>query len=85
MIEFPWKLIYRSRRPEESELYDLGSDPDESVNLYTSETEQVNRLVEVLHELGGFVHQPFGDGEGDPEALERLRALGYVDADAGDS
>jgi arylsulfatase A-like enzyme len=85
VIEYPWKLIYRSRRPDESELYDLGSDPDEAVNLYASETGQATRLVKVLRELGGFVEQPFGDGEGDPEALERLRALGYVDADAGDS
>jgi hypothetical protein len=85
VIEYPWKLIYRSRRPGESELYDLESDPDEAVNLYASETGQADRLVGVLRELGGFVNQPFGDGEGDPEALERLRALGYVDADAGDS
>jgi arylsulfatase A-like enzyme len=85
VIEYPWKLIYRSLRPDESELYDLGSDPDEAVNLYASETEQADRLVEVLHELDGFVTQPFGDGVGDPEVIERLRALGYVDADAGDS
>jgi choline-sulfatase len=85
VIEYPWKLIYRSRRPDESELYNLESDPDEVINLYASEPGQVDRLVEALHELGGFVTQPFGDGEGDPEALERLRALGYVDADAGDS
>ncbi len=84
MIEYPWKLIYRSLRPDESELYDLGSDPDEAVNLYASETEEANRLLEVLHELGGFVDQPFGDGVGDPEVIERLRALGYLDADAGD-
>jgi arylsulfatase A-like enzyme len=85
VIEYPWKLIYRSLRPEESELYDLGSDPGEAVNLYASETEQAARLVEVLRELGGFVEQPFGGGEGDPEALDRLRALGYLDTGAGDS
>jgi arylsulfatase A-like enzyme len=85
VIEYPWKLIYRSLRPDESELYDLGSDPDEAVNLYASESGQAERLVKVLHELGGFVNEPFGDGKGDPEALERLRTLGYVDADAGDS
>jgi len=84
VIEYPWKLIYRSLRPAESELYDLESDPDEAINLYASETAQADHLLEVLHELGGFVHQPFGDGQGDPEALERLRALGYVDADPED-
>jgi arylsulfatase A-like enzyme len=85
VIEYPWKLIYRSLRPNESELYNLESDPDEAINLYASEPGQADRLVEVLHEFGGFVTQPFGDGKGDPEALERLRALGYVSADAGDS
>ena len=85
VIEYPWKLIYRSLRPDESELYNLGSDPGEAVNLYASESGQAERLVKVLHELGGFVNEPFGDGKGDPEALERLRSLGYVDADAGDS
>jgi arylsulfatase A-like enzyme len=84
VIEYPWKLIYRSLRPDESELYDLGSDPDEAVNLYASETEQADHLVAVLHELDGFVTQPFGDGVGDPEVIERLRALGYLDADADD-
>jgi arylsulfatase A-like enzyme len=85
VIEYPWKLIYRPLRPDESELYNLGSDPDEAINLYASETGHAKRLVEALHELGGFVSQPFGDGKGDPEALERLRALGYVDTEAGDS
>jgi len=83
VIEYPWKLIYRPRRPDQSELYDLESDPDEAVNLYASEKGQADRLVEVLHEFDGFVTQPFGDGEGNPEALERLRALGYVDTDEG--
>jgi arylsulfatase A-like enzyme len=85
VIEYPWKLIYRSLRPDESELYDLESDPEEAVNLYASETGQAKRLVEILHELDGFVTEPFGDKVSDPEVLERLRALGYVDADAGDS
>ena len=84
VIEYPWKLIYRSLRPDESELYNLASDPDEALNLYPSETVKADRLVEVLRGLGGFVNQSFGDGEGDPEALERLRALGYVDTDEGD-
>lgn len=84
VIEYPWKLIYRSLRPAESELYNLRSDPDEAVNLYASETEQADHLIEVLHELDGFVTQPFGDGVGDPEVIERLRALGYLDAGAGD-
>jgi arylsulfatase A-like enzyme len=79
LIEYPWKLIYRSRRPDESELYNLELDPDEAINLYSTETEQANRLVEALGELDGFVDQPFGDGGGDPAVLERLRALGYVD------
>jgi len=85
LIEYPWKLIYRSLRPDESELYDLGSDPDEAINLYATETERAGRLVEALRGLGGFVERPFGDGQGDPEALERLRDLGYVDDGAGDS
>ncbi len=85
VIDYPWKLIYRPHRPDESELYDLESDPDEAVNLYAREAERADRLVEALHELDGFVSRPFGEGEGDREALERLRALGYVDFEAGDA
>jgi len=84
LIEYPWKLIYRSLHPDESELYDLESDPDEAVNLYASESERAKRLVGDLRELGGFVSRPFGTGEGDRDALERLRALGYVESEEGD-
>jgi len=87
VIEYPWKLIYRSRRPDESELYNLESDPNEVVNLYTIETGRADHLVEALRKLDGFVDQPFGDDEGemDPAVVERLRALGYLDDDEGDS
>jgi arylsulfatase A-like enzyme len=72
-----WKLIYRSLRPDESELYDLQADPREQRNLFKRENLQAQRLLAALNEFGGFVGKPFGPGR-DDAALERLRSLGYA-------
>jgi len=76
-----WKLIYRPRRPELSELYDLEADPRERENLYASRPEEAQRLLALLDASGGFRDEPFGEGD-DPEAIRRLKSLGYAgDAD----
>ena len=72
-----WKLIFKPRAVEKSELYNLLNDADESDNLYSVETEQARRLYAALFELTPFVTDGFGSG-GDDEVIERLRSLGYV-------
>jgi arylsulfatase A-like enzyme len=73
-----WKLIYRPRQPQQSELYDLVHDPVERHNLYDPDHHQARRLLRFLEDSGGFVDRPFG-GTGETDALKRLRSLGYVD------
>jgi len=73
-----WKLIYRPLAPKKSELFDLAADPDELTNLLDAHPAEARRLLSILHASGGFVDQPFGE-EKDPETLERLRSLGYID------
>jgi arylsulfatase A-like enzyme len=72
-----WKLVYRPRLPHASELYKLDADPREMNNLYESDHVEARRLLAYLEGAGGFVDEPLGADE-DAEALERLRALGYV-------
>jgi len=72
-----WKLIFRQRRPNESELYHLDTDARETNNLYSRETEQAQRLVKALFQFNGFVHKPFGESA-DNETLDRMRQIGYV-------
>jgi hypothetical protein len=72
-----WKLIYKPRKPDLSELYHLARDPAETRNLYHPTHSQALRLRAILDESGGFVDQPFGDAF-DEDVIERLRALGYV-------
>ncbi len=72
-----WKLTYRPRHPELSELYNLKDDPGELQNLFASERSEVNRLMAHLRRSGGFVDEPFGEGT-DAEVRERLEALGYI-------
>ncbi len=73
------KYIEAPRR----ELYDLDSDPGESSNLAESRVDATTRLAAAL----GAGLQRLGDTESrrapDPEAAERLRALGYAQGFSG--
>lgn len=73
-----WKLIYRPRHPDESELYNLDADPLETKNLYKQATYQARRLQDMLNAYNGYVDKPFEKGPTGSEALEALRSLGYV-------
>ena len=77
MTDRSWKLIYRPRRPELSELYHLDSDPAEQFNRYESDPGEARRLLAAIEALDPFVDTPFGEGQ-DEEIRERLRSLGYV-------
>lgn len=70
-----WKLI-DAPRPE---LYDLQRDPGESTDVAAEHPEVVQRLMAALETAAA---APAFDSETlmDPEALERLRGLGYVGA-----
>lgn len=67
-----WKLI-DAPRPE---LFDLGSDPEETSDLFDRKPEVARRLLAELRRIegaGAVATRPAAD----PETLERLRALGY--------
>ena len=68
-----WKLI-EAPRPE---LYDLASDPAETRNLFAKEAARADALRRLLDRAESLpaAAAPRLD---DPEAMERLRALGYV-------
>jgi arylsulfatase A-like enzyme len=80
IIRGPWKYIHHQFRPEESELYHLERDPEESRNLAASEPELVARFV---RELTALDCRPEADPTSpaepmSPEDLERLKSLGYT-------
>jgi choline-sulfatase len=63
------------------ELYDLTSDPAEKTNIIASQSATAAVLKEKLHSL--MQHNPYnpptgGNSNLSPDALEKLRALGYV-------
>lgn len=63
------------------ELYDVDRDPGESTNLFESRRQLGERLITQLRSLeGGFTktEAALPPGDVDPEARERLAALGYV-------
>lgn len=87
-----WKLIHvpnpvdrMLQTGSEYELYDLQSDPGETINLYAEEPETAARLRQALeqwsrpwrerayHQIGPL------QGQVDDETRELLRSLGYVD------
>ena len=60
-----------------SELYDLLSDPGETVNLYEQQPERAQRLLELLAERIEHDHSAENLAI-DEETVDKLRSLGYV-------
>ena len=63
------------------ELYDIDSDPQENTNLYASRKPLGDRLIGQLRSLEGRfakTEAALPAGDVDPEARQRLAALGYV-------
>ncbi|MFT5441460.1 MAG: arylsulfatase A-like enzyme [Myxococcota bacterium] len=82
ILEFPWKLV-RDEDGGEALLFNLVSDPGEENNLAATQPEVLARLNKQLSDrfeghLGTAVPE-VQPGIEDPELLERLRALGYIE------
>lgn len=74
----PWKYIV-SPEMELIELYNLEDDPAETTDLAASEPAALARLAAALHEWQtSTVRLELAPEEMTPEALESLRALGYL-------
>ena len=77
-----WKYLRREHDGRE-ELYDLVADPAESVNLAEREPEVRRGLAEFTARRRALLEaraiEPAPGEPDDPETLERLRALGYVE------
>jgi arylsulfatase A-like enzyme len=79
LIEGRYKIIQMpSRRGEKFELFDLGHDPRETVNLFDPGNREHVVLEEELLRRRREGIQPDASKRMDPEAEERLRALGYL-------
>jgi len=81
VVDWPHKLIYRPLHPEQSELYDLATDPDEAHNLYASEAALAVRLRRELARSSPWVPGPYESvtgAEQDEAAHRALAELGYA-------
>lgn len=80
--QHPWKLIL-NEPPTAPELYDIASDPFERNDVAAEQPEVVERLTARLEaRLAGHLDAEVLElepGIDDPEHLERLRALGYIE------
>ena len=74
-----WKLIFHYSNPENSELYNIETDPLETNNLYNQHNPEYRRLFKCLQVFDGFVDKPFGDATEDSSAFEALKSLGYAE------
>ncbi len=83
VMDRDWKLIYHKDHPENSELYDLRNDPKELKNVIDQETDQKNRLMQILEKTGGLTIQRNVTSPIDEETRKRLEALGYIGGDDG--
>ena len=75
-----WKLILRrdGKIKKGAMLFDLHRDPGETVNLIDSSEEIARRLRSSLDDLDAVIDHRIVPSL-DDEALEKLRALGYVE------
>lgn len=73
------KLIYHQLEPEETEFYDLVSDPAEQRNLASSRPAAMEELLEQLHALDAFSPIMPGMTPTDLERVRNLRSLGYIE------
>ena len=79
VVDQQWKLIYHQEVPTNSELYNLGDDPREQINVIDQHPEEAKRLLGWLSRSGAMeleLVEP--EGPIDPEALQKLEALGYL-------
>ena len=78
-----WKLIWRPHMPAASELFHLGRDPLETVNVIKAEREVYLRLMADLAQRRPWVLAPFeSDGNQTEDGVgEALQALGYSGGD----
>ncbi len=77
-----WKLTWRPHMPASSELFHLGRDPLETVNVIESEPEVFLRLMNDLADRSPWVVGPFpADGSTRAGAGAALNALGYGGSD----
>ena len=77
-LEGPQKLWFSETRPAE-ELYDLRSDPKETVNIAEQEPEVVDSLRTVLLDwIGSRSTESRFKETVDEETMEALRSLGYI-------
>ncbi len=82
LLDFPLKVVVFEKR-RRAELYDLAADWGERSDLAASRSDDLRRLVRLgeglqkaLAKLGAA--EPEGDLALDPEMIEQLRSLGYI-------
>jgi arylsulfatase A-like enzyme len=79
ILDRDWKLIFHKEHPENSELYHLATDPAELQNVFAAHPEERERLMALLEASGGLeIDIDTRVAPQDPEMLEKLRSLGYV-------
>jgi arylsulfatase A-like enzyme len=78
VVDENWHFMISTIRGRE--LYNLVNDPDELTNL-TNENKKADILEDKLRNWSHNLNPLFGSStfETDPEAIEKLRSLGYVD------
>lgn len=79
-----WKLVYHQRRPDQSELFDLETDPLELDDVASAHPEVVAHLRDWLVERRAFDFEPPEASSGAGPDAESLRALGYGGGYGGD-
>ena len=76
-----WKYIHHMVRPDESELYDLRTDPNETKNLYRANQALANELRDLAVGQGQIPEKQLDHHGMSADDIQKLKDLGYVSGD----
>lgn len=78
LIKDHYKVIYHQLHPENTEFYDLKSDPGEKTNLASRRTSQMNHMISLIKSMKALSSIMPAKSGSNSDFMNKLKNLGYI-------